>query len=192
VGCVIPSVTSVTPVINPTPSVGTAPVILLTKGQTTTLGLPVTGPVASYAWSPVASLSDPAVADPVAAPLTTTTYTLLVTSPDGCADSGHLTVKVFSALAIPAAFSPNGDGHNDIFYVIGGPIGSVIKDFGVFDRWGQRVFQVHEVAPDDPAFGWDGRIRGQLAPTGVYVYEILMGFADGTKQVYKGTVVLVR
>jgi gliding motility-associated-like protein len=101
-------------------------------------------------------------------------------------------VKVTSRLAVPGAFSPNGDGRNDVFYVVGGPSGSVVKDFLVFDRWGACVFQVHGVAPDDPAFGWDGRVGGQAAPAGTYVYQIRMSFADSTQQVLKGTVVLVR
>ena len=192
VGCVTPSTASVSPVINATPVVGAAPAIILSKGQSTTLALPVTGDVAGYVWTPDLALSDPDVADPVATPLSTTTYTLTVTSPAGCVDSGQLLVKIFSSLAIPGAFSPNGDGHNDIFYVIGGPIGSEVKAFAVFDRWGQRVFQAHNTAPDDPAFGWNGNIGGQPAPMGAYVYEIVVGLADGTQQLYRGTVMLVR
>jgi gliding motility-associated-like protein len=192
VGCVTPSTASVNPVVNPVPLVGTAPAIILSKGQSTTLELPVTGDVANYTWTPALALSDPDVADPVATPVSTTTYTLTVLSPAGCADSGQLQVKIFSSLAIPGAFSPNGDGHNDIFYVIGGPIGSKVKEFAVFDRWGQRVFQAHDTASDDPAFGWNGNIGGQPAPMGAYVYEIVIGFADGTQQLYKGTVMLVR
>jgi gliding motility-associated-like protein len=192
VGCVTSSTASVSPDINATPHVGTAPAIVLSKGQSTTLALPVTGDVAGYVWTPDLALSDPDAADPVATPLSTTTYTLTVSSPAGCVDSGQLLVKIFSSLAIPGAFSPNGDGHNDIFYVIGGPIGSEVKEFAVFDRWGQRVFQAHDTAPDDPAFGWNGNIGGQPAPMGAYVYEIVVGLADGTQQLYRGTVMLVR
>jgi gliding motility-associated-like protein len=101
-------------------------------------------------------------------------------------------VKVTSTVAIPGAFTPNGDGHNDIFYVVGGPLGSVVKDLVIFDRWGNSVFQVHEVAPDDPAFGWNGTIGGRAAAAGTYVYTIRIGFADGTQQILKGTLVLIR
>ena len=192
VGCIASSTASVNPVVNATPIVGTGPAIVLSKGNSTTLELPVTGDVAGYTWTPDLALSDPDVADPVATPSSTTTYTLTVSSPAGCMDSGQLKVEVFSPLAIPNAFSPNGDGHNDIFYVIGGPVGSVVKEFAVFDRWGQRVFQAHDTAPDDPAFGWNGNIGGQPAPMGAYVYEIVIGLADGTHQLYRGTVMLVR
>jgi flagellar hook assembly protein FlgD len=76
--------------------------------------------------------------------------------------------------------------------VLGGPEGSVIRGFNIYDRWGQEVFRVHDGAPGDPAFGWDGRYGGKPAPSGVYVYEVVMSIPGGKVQVYKGTVVLVR
>lgn len=191
-GCVIPSSASVSPVVYTTPVVGTAPPIILSKGQSVVLSLPVTGDITAYAWSPADGLSNASVSDPLATPLKSTVYTLQVTSADGCSASDSVMVKVFSKLAIPGAFTPNGDGHNDVFYVVGGPLGSTIKDFVLFDRWGHCVFQVHGVTPNDPAFGWNGQDAGQAAPTGTYVYEIRMGFADGTQQVFKGTVILIR
>ena len=192
VSCSRPVTVSVVPAVNPTPVVSRVAPLLLTKGQSILLDLPVSGSISTYDWSPSAGLSDVAIADPLATPLRSTNYRLDVVSTDGCSASGDIQVNVTSHIAVPGAFTPNNDGHNDIFYVIGGPVGSVVKDFAVFDRWDRCVFHVHGVAPDDPAFGWDGRIAGQTAPFGTYVYQILIGFADGTQQVLKGTVVLVR
>jgi gliding motility-associated-like protein len=192
VGCVTSSTDQATVTVNPLPTVANGQLIVLSKGESATLELVTTGTIASYVWSPVTGLSDATIATPVATPLGTTTYTLLVTTPAGCTASGSVTVKVYTDLAIPNAFTPNGDGHNDVFFVIGGPRGSQIKEFVVFDRWGQRVFQVQNVLPDDRNFGWNGRVNGNDAPAGAYVYQIRMGFADGTQQVYKGTVLLVR
>jgi gliding motility-associated-like protein len=191
-GCILPSSNSVSVSVRPSPAVATGKGIILSVGQSATLDLSPTGDIVNYSWSPSVGLSDPGIANPVAQPAATTTYTLTVTTGDGCAASGTITVKVFASMSVPNAFTPSGDGHNDIFYVIGGPLGSKVKDFGVFDRWGQRVFQVHDVAPDDSHYGWDGRINGVAAPTGTYVYEIAMSFADGSTHVYKGTVMLVR
>lgn len=191
-GCALPSTATVTPTVYTTPVVGAVPPIILSKGQSVVLSLPVTGDIATYSWSPSDGLSDAAASNPLATPLKSVTYALQVTSTDGCVASGSIIVKVFSQLAIPGAFSPNGDGHNDVFYVLGGPLGSTIKDFVVYDRWDRCVFQVHGVAPNDPAFGWDGRVAGQIMTPGTYVYEIRMSFADGTQQIFKGTVVLVR
>jgi gliding motility-associated-like protein len=191
-GCTVAPSNTIIAQVQPIPVVSTAPPIILSGGQSVTLDLPVTGDVTSYVWTPATGLSDPDMAEPVATPKTTTTYTLTVTSPAGCIDSGQVVVKVGLTLAIPSAFSPNGDGRNDMFYVIGGPAGSVVKELAVFDRWGQRIFQAHDTAPDDPAYGWNGTIGGQPAAPGAYVYVIEMGFANGTQQVYKGAVLLVR
>lgn len=190
--CITPSSGSVAPVVYSSPHLSPGPPVILAKGQSISLDLSVTGDISSYLWSPSTGLSDPTIPDPVASPLKTTTYTLEVSSPEGCKASGSILVSVFSKLAIPNAFTPNGDGRNDVFYVIGGPLGSVIKEFTVFNRWGQKIFLEHNVAPDDPRYGWNGASNGAEAPTGSYVYEIVMGFADGTQQVYQGTVVLVR
>jgi gliding motility-associated-like protein len=192
VGCILPSSAGVTLTIYPSPSVTTGQSVNLSKGQGYELDLSPVGDIISYVWSPATGLSDPAIPDPVASPLKTTTYTLLVTTAEGCTATGNITVSVFSKLSIPNAFTPNGDGKNDIFYVMGGPIGSLIKDFAVFNRWGAAVFQVHDVLPDDPHFGWNGMVGGSLAPSGTYVYEIRIGLSDGSQKIYKGTVVLVR
>lgn len=190
--CVVAADASVTVAVDPSPTVGGGGSVLLSKGESYTLDLPVTGDIASYSWHPGLWLTDSTAADPVATPLTSTEYTLTVATPEGCTASDSIQLKVFSKLAVPTAFSPNGDGHNDVFYVIGGPIGSKIGVFAVYDRWGQAVFAVHDAAPDDPAYGWNGNIDGRPAPGGVYVYILRMVFADGTQQVVKGTVILVR
>jgi gliding motility-associated-like protein len=148
--------------------------------------------VSGYLWTPATGLSDPTIADPVADPAANTLYTLTVTAPGGCSDSGTILVNVYTPLSIPGAFTPNGDGHNDIFYVLGGPVNSQVEDFAVYDRYGAEVFHVHDVAPGDATHGWSGYFRGSPAPLGTYVYSVLMKFADGSRQIYKGTVILIR
>lgn len=117
----------------------------------------------------------------------TTLYTLTVTSPEGSAVSAQIKVSVFRRLRIPNAFTPNGDGKNDIFYVLGGPLGSTIKDLCVYDRWGQKISQVHDALPADPGFGWNGTFGGAPVAPGTYVYSLVMRFADGSQQVLQGT-----
>jgi gliding motility-associated-like protein len=191
-GCISPSSDKVPLTVSPSPTLATGRTVIISKGQSAALDLSPIGDITTWLWSPATGLSDPAIPNPVASPLATTVYTLLATSAEGCETSGSITVGVYSKLSIPTAFTPNGDGRNDVFYVMGGPLGSRIKDFGIFNRWGQRIFQVHDVPSDDPGFGWNGRIKGESAPPGAYAYEILMSFADGTQQVYKGTLLLVR
>ena len=174
-------------VVNPLPEVAGGQTTIQ-AGETIPLHLQATGDITSYSWSPDYALSDSAIPNPLATPAKTTTYTLLVTTAEGCKASAPLIVNVIRDLKIPSAFTPNGDGKNDIFYVLGGPAGSEVKDLSVYNRWGQRVFQVHDVPPGDPAFGWNGA----GATGGTYVYTITMKFKDGSQQVLQGTILLVR
>lgn len=189
--CAAATSNSIVMTVNPTPVIAPGQVFTGTP-QGVQLEPKVSGDIAEYTWSPATDLSGTSIPDPVADPQTTTVYTLTVVSADGCSASGEITVKVYTQLRIPNAFTPNGDGHNDVFYILGGPAGSMIKDFMVFDRWGQKVFQVHGVPSGDPAFGWHGDIKGVPATPGAYVYLLNMTLAGGIEQVYKGVVMLIR
>lgn len=121
------------------PAVPSGQVFSLSDGGSVTLTPQVSGDIAGYSWTPAAGLSDTAVPEPVADPRGTTVYTLTVTGSDGCAATGSINVDVYIPLRVPNAFTPNGDGKNDVFYVAGGPPGIVITQFTVFDRRGRRV-----------------------------------------------------
>jgi gliding motility-associated-like protein len=90
------------------------------------------------------------------------------------------------SFSLPTAFSPNGDGVNDVFK----PVGEGILEFSmqIFDRWGQLVF-----SSNDPQTGWDGSIKGKEAPAGTYSWIITYsgGGSEGTQKV-KGSVTIVR
>jgi gliding motility-associated-like protein len=168
-------------------------VYTLPYGQSLVLNPTISGDVTSYLWTPGSGLSDSTIEDPVADPKTSTTYTLQIASPGGgCQAKGVITVDVYTPLSMPNAFTPNGDGHNDRLYVLGGPEGSSIRGFAIFDRWGARVFNVENVQPGDPQYGWDGSIGGRPAPAGTYVYMVVMKMPGGRQQTYKGTVELIR
>ena len=70
-----------------------------------------------------------------------------------------------------------------------------ISNFEIYDRWGSRVFQRPAVPVNlalDPAFAWDGYIEGELAPPGVYVFFAEVAFEDGSVELVKGDVTVVR
>ena len=190
--CGLAKSNSIAVTVYPLPSVAPGQVFNIPYGKNLQLDPVITGDIAVYAWSPATGLSDTAIRDPVANAVGTTVYTLSLTSFGGCKATGVITVDVYTPLSIPNAFTPNGDGRNDIFYVLGGPTGSLVKAFAVFDRWGQCVFQVKDVSPGDPAFGWNGYIHGAPAPSGAYVYMVSMQFQGGSSQTYKGAVMLIR
>ena len=115
-------------------------------------------------------------------------------NPFGCTYRGQVSIKTISGgkVSIPNAFTPNGDGRNEVFYVMGGAEIRSVRSFSIFNRWWQLIFQQSDVAPNDPANGWDGRFRGQPAEPGAYVYMINISFNDGSTSLYKGTVTLIR
>lgn len=174
------------------PAVESGQVYTILHGQQLLLEPVTTGDIETWLWTPATGLSNAGVEKPIADPDVNTLYSLTVTAPGGCSASGTVLVNVYTPLSLPKAFSPNGDGHNDLLYVLGGPVNSVVQEFAVFDRSGLEVFHVHGVAPGDRAQGWDGRFEGKPAPAGTYVYIVAMQPANGPRQTYKGTVVLVR
>ena len=103
-----------------------------------------------------------------------------------------LRVQVLRRVFIPNVFSPNGDGQNDVWIVNGASEVQTIQSMRVFDRWGAMLFESRNVSPGDPGFGWDGYSKGQLAPSGVYVYSVEVVFTDGVIKLFSGDLTLVR
>jgi len=179
------------PVHDP-PTVAANQVVDIAYGKSLTLDPIVNGDVATWRWKPSTGLSDSTIRNPIAKPPASILYTLTITSPGGCRDSGTIKIDVYTPLSIPNAFTPDGDGRNDIFYVLGAPADSRLEEFVVFDRWGQAVFRTHDTAPGDRNAGWNGNSNGRPAPPDTYAYIAVLRFANGTRQVYKGTVTLIR
>ena len=138
----------------------------------------------SYRWSPAAGLSSTEVADPVASPGKTTTYTVEGTTANGCVIMDTILIRVTESpppaatLFVPNLFSPNGDGQNDTFRLYG-PVSSII--WQVYDRQGNRLFEA-----DDIAAGWNGEHQGRPVPNGVYLWKISGKLVDGTPLQFEG------
>ena len=174
------------------PTVDSGQSYTIELGQGITLSPVLSDSIASYLWSPASGLSDSAIRDPVASPFKSITYTLTVTADDGCKASGAIMVNVSAPLRIPNAFTPNGDGKNDIFYILSAPQGCRIKDFSIYDRWGQTIFKCVDARPGDRGTGWNGNIGRSPAPAGAYLYSIVVTLADGSTQKFQGTFILIR
>jgi len=112
--------------------------------------------------------------------------TLTVTDTAGCTDTTFKSIQIILEPALPTAFTPNGDGENDIYLIRGGPFQAV--DFKVFNNWGQLVFSTDQI--DE---GWDGTFNGTDAPIGVYswTYNVIM-IGGGPPFIEKGDVTLMR
>ncbi len=146
---------------------------------------------ASYFWTPADSLSCITCQSPVASPIDTMEYTLLLRTADGCPDTVIYRVVPFppcdpARIRIPNAFTPDGDGHNDVFSVVPYEGSEVISRLVIYNRWGQKVYEATGI---DAA--WDGTTFGNPAPSDVYVW-LLEVLCDGERKIRKGDVTVLR
>lgn len=160
----------------------------LVLGDTTALDATVSGTGVSFYWSPGSYLSDSRTIVPrVSPPLGDFTYTLHVNSAQGCGTlTDDVTVHVIKGLYIPTAFTPNGDGKNDVFGITAFD-NFTIKQFTIFNRWGGVVFNTKKAGDM-----WDGTQNKQPLPVGEYVYYIDVILPGGKHLVKKGQVLLIR
>lgn len=143
-----------------------------------------------YSWTPATHLSDIAVADPVGFYPDTGifNYHVHVVSAVGC--QGDASVKVYvvnnTEFFIPTAFTPNGDGLNDMFKPT--TVGyRAINFFRIYNRWGQLIYDAHSLET-----GWDGTYGGKPVDVGVYYWLLSMVDYTGTTKSFKGNVTVVR
>jgi gliding motility-associated-like protein len=143
----------------------------------------------NYSWTPTTWLNNPLISNPIALPRNDIEYIVRVSNNTGCFDLDSIRVRVFKIkpdLLVPNAFTPNGDGNNDIFKPI--LIGMKSLDvFMVYNRWGQMLYSG---SGNDAA--WDGTFGGRKQETATYVW-----YAEGidylnNKIKRKGSVILIR
>jgi gliding motility-associated-like protein len=177
------------------PTVNAGVDLNVAAGTNVLLQATVNQPISNYLWTPSTGLSCTNCPDPQLIANNTITYKVAVETAYGCKATDDITVFVFCSkgkLFIPNAFTPNGDGVNDKFYVQGYGLAKV-KRFTIFSRWGDKVFERQNVPVNDPAYGWDGRIKNQLVTTSTaFVYTLELVCIDGQEFFFKGTVVLVQ
>lgn len=166
----------------------------ISPGQQVTLNALPVNPDYTYIWSPSEGLSNPNGSVTQAGPDSTTTYYLQVLDVSDigvCIRTDSVTVYVFEMVCgepnifVPNAFTPNGDGENDVVLVRGGNITEL--KFAIYDRWGEKVFETN-----DQLRGWDGNYKGNLAEPAVYVYYLQAKCGDGQDYFKKGNITLVR
>lgn len=115
--------------------------------------------------------------------------TQIVTHPSGCKDTliQLIDIQPILSVHVPNAFTPNGDGLNDVFIPKSDLFGFRGYEFNVWNRWGERIFTT-----DDPDVGWDGRFSGSDSPAGGYLWELTIINARDEVLKSKGSVVLLR
>lgn len=117
----------------------------------------------------------------------TDTIHLSVTDEYGCTNTGSVYIKTKPCCEItfPNAFTPNGDGKNDVFRPITAGWRE-LKSFRIFNRWGVTVFETTDIRK-----GWDGNFNGEPQDLGNYFYSIIFKCEDKLTE-QKGEVVLIR
>ncbi len=168
--------------------------IQLTVGEETVLTPILANPGGYlYQWSPPEGLSCTNCEEPTVSGITEpTTYTLTVTaqSDSTCFDTASVLVIPFidcdGTHGLPNAFTPDGDGINDVFQVLNNGIRDV-QSFLVFDRWGENVYNSSGLTS-----GWDGTHKDKPMPPDVYIYAVTIICPEGEERVLKGEVTLIR
>lgn len=176
----------------PLPTVYAGEDVEVWAGETVQLNAAGSNDVIRWNWTPADYLDCSNCAAPLCLPLAQTLYTVNVKNQYGCGASDIILVKVRceeAKVAIPNAFTPNGDGRNDVFMVKGI---SIIKHMVIYGRWGEKVFERNNFIAGDRSLCWNGTLNGQPAPTGTYVYFVEMQCPSGGLFTRKGTVVLIR
>ncbi len=119
------------------------------------------------------------------------TYWVTVTDNNNCLVSDTIKITYQDCFTpdiyIPNAFTPNGDGLNDVFKI------ETLAEFSefhlyIYNRWGEQIFY-----SEDKNKGWDGTFKGKVVPNGVYVYQVTGIIKDTNKQIKRnGTITILR
>lgn len=148
----------------------------------------------SYSWTGAGVIfNNAAIYNPGATlPASAWIYLQAISNPDSCRMSDSIFINVIDRntycadtyIHIPTAFTPNGDGLNDVFRIVSRKIS--LKNFMVFNRWGELVFTTNDLLT-----GWNGDHKGQKIP-GVYVYYVTYTDCMGGTKLVKGTITMLR
>jgi gliding motility-associated-like protein len=169
--------------VDKAPTVDAGVDLSVIKGRSIIIKAQSTGNNLRYEWTPTIGLDKPNVLQPSATPATDIVYMVKAISPEGCKDSSDVAITVYEKLFVPNAFTPNNDGRNDVWrlYAIDPSMGAEVS---IFNREGNLVYHTK-----GGTISWDGRYRGQLQPSGVYIYVIDLKLGE---PLIKGTMVLIR
>ncbi|UAY52777.1 T9SS type B sorting domain-containing protein [Ferruginibacter albus] len=145
-----------------------------------------------FTWTPSFYLDNTTIANPIATIGTgiySMTYMVKGIDAVGCSDSAYIHIKIYDVPAdiyVPTAFTPNGDGLNDVFKPIALGIRS-LSSFRIYNRWGAIVFSTNNIGK-----GWDGTFNGEMQNPGNYVWIADGINYSGVPVQKKGNVILIR
>ncbi|HXB11274.1 MAG TPA: gliding motility-associated C-terminal domain-containing protein, partial [Bacteroidia bacterium] len=121
-------------------------------------------------------------------PVANVQYCVTGTNSNNCSNNSCINILVQELCGdvfVPDAFSPNGDGVNDLFKVCGNCINKLTLQ--IFDRWGNKIFET-----TDPLSGWNGSVQGSEMNTGTYLYQANYTLNSGASSKMHGNFILIR
>jgi len=144
----------------------------------------------TYIWVPGDELSCTDCPDPIVTPTANREY-CVGTYAGGCFSRTCTIVNILcnegSELTVPSAFTPNGDGQNDIYCLKGWKSCNTFFEINIFDKWGSKVY-----SSTNTDFCWDGKLNGEVLPAGVYSYVIVASYNNQPKISKSGSISLIR
>jgi gliding motility-associated-like protein len=159
----------------------------IVASQTVPIGVLNPDPSLDYIWTPNVGIECTYCSETNVTPLDTMYYYITATNASGCIgiDSVYIQVEIIEGIGIPNAFSPNGDGFNDILSVQG--YGITEMTFSVYNQYGQKVFEGY-----NQSSGWDGTFQSKPVNPGVFVYVLIYNAGGAEDLILKGNVTLVK
>jgi gliding motility-associated-like protein len=159
----------------------------INTGDSVMLNATVKGTSVDFFWSPSTFIDDIHSVTPKVYPTEDAIYTLAANSAVGCGSAtSSVKIKVYKNIYISNAFTPNDDGKNDKFRIIAADNYQQFKLL-IFNKWGGLIYSTTDINN-----AWDGRFKGELQPTGPYVYYVEIHTASNKKISKKGTIMLLR
>lgn len=158
------------------------------------LDLDYSGTIGKIEWENTPGLSCYDCPDPIADIEETTSYTVKVTDVDGCISIESVILKVdnIGNIYIPNAMVTNSPVGNNYFYVMGEDGEDALYDMIIYDRWGNKAFEVYGAQVNNPDYAWTGRFNNTILNSAVFTYHVQIYKANGAHKEMTGTVTVVR
>ena len=168
------------------------PDMTVNTAEKTQLNVSSISTIVKWQWSPTTYLSCADCSNPFTSPLQSIVYTVKATNDIGCTAKATIKVdiKPCNQIFIPNSFSPNGDGINDELTVFANVCAINVKNYQIFDRWGNQIFEAKDFAPNDATFAWNGKYKGEKVQAGIYLYRIEIEFTDGRSRQFSGDIAI--
>jgi len=166
-------------------------------GESVTLETNISSAVGGiiYQWTPVDILSCTDCPSPVITPTEDVTVSLMIIDEQGCEASETLVIDVeiiIEDISIPSAFTPDFDGTNDRFTILGGGPNDRIVSLQIYTRWGNLVYEVENLQlGNQSGGGWDGNYKGERLQPDVFIYHAIV-LEGGEEVAYTGDITLIR